>query len=113
MTDHDWVRGADSMEETRETAQERDSPADQPSRDTARRERRHQRRATWAEVVVASGVNIPIVFDLLGFNLGKKGVHPLEIGGRALHGMDKEITPFGESSDDGLKGGRGRPGTSR
>jgi hypothetical protein len=71
-------RGAASMEETGETVQERDTPAAPPRGPAAQgRDRRHQQRAIWAEVVAAGGVNIPAVFGLLGLNIGKgkPGVH--------------------------------------
>jgi hypothetical protein len=47
--------------------------------------RRRQKRATWAEVVAAGGVNIPVVFNLLGLPLGNngKGVHRSRNRGRS------------------------------
>jgi hypothetical protein len=67
---------ANTVEETGETAQEGDTPAAPPRGPAVQgRGRRHQKRATWAEVVAAGGVNIPAVFGLLGLNIGKgKGV---------------------------------------
>jgi hypothetical protein len=71
-------RGTASTVETGETVQEGDTPAapPTPNRGPAAqgRGRRHQKRATWAEVVAAGGINIPAVFGLPGLNLGK-GVH--------------------------------------
>jgi hypothetical protein len=66
--------GAASTKEG-ETVQEGDTPAAPPNRGPRPPGRRHQKRATWAEVVAAGGVNIPAVFNLLGLNLGGKGVH--------------------------------------
>jgi hypothetical protein len=66
-------RGAASMEETGETVQEGDTPS--PPNRGPTRGRRHQKRATWAEVVAAEGVNIPAMVGLVGLNLGGMGVH--------------------------------------
>ncbi|KAI5798533.1 hypothetical protein FPQ18DRAFT_302604 [Pyronema domesticum] len=69
-------RGADSADaEARETVKEGDKlPDPKRTRSTVRQGRGCQKRATWAEVIAAGGVNIPVVFDLLGLNLDK-GVH--------------------------------------
>jgi hypothetical protein len=66
--------GADSTNckrEIGETVQEGNTPSP-PNRGPAKG-RRPQKRATWAEVVAAGGVNIPAVFNLLGLPLGNDG----------------------------------------
>ncbi|KAI5799480.1 hypothetical protein FPQ18DRAFT_301843 [Pyronema domesticum] len=51
-------RGVNSTEETRETVKEGDRASDRPTRGSPRRGLERQKRATWAEVVSAGGVNI-------------------------------------------------------
>ncbi|CCX29989.1 hypothetical protein FPQ18DRAFT_308931 [Pyronema domesticum] len=66
------------MEEHEERVQEGDTKALAPPPKQgpySEESRRHQKRATWAEVVATGGVNIPAVFGLLGLNLGGKGAH--------------------------------------
>jgi hypothetical protein len=53
----------DLKEEIGETVREGDTPSP-ANRGPATRGRRCQKRATWAEVVVAGGANIPTVFNL-------------------------------------------------
>jgi hypothetical protein len=68
----------DLKEEIGETVREGDTPSP-ANRGPATRGRRCQKRATWAEVVVAGGANIPTVFNLkkkfnlLGLPFGDNG----------------------------------------
>jgi hypothetical protein len=66
--------GADSTKDKEESGgvQEGDTATTPPNRGPARGWSR-QKRATWVEVVVARGVNIPAVFGLLGLKLNPGG----------------------------------------
>jgi hypothetical protein len=71
-TDVDSGHGTGSTNDRAETGEVRegDTPSSPPKQGNGRR---HQRRATWAEVVAAGGDSIPAVFNLLGLSLDKAG----------------------------------------
>jgi hypothetical protein len=55
----------DEEEESGQTVREGNTAAS-PSSQGPARDLRHQKQATWAEVLAAGGVNIPVVFNLFG-----------------------------------------------
>lgn len=65
--------GMASTVQTGETVQDGDTPAAPPNRGPTAQGwgRRHQKQATWVEVVAAGGAKIPVMFGLLGLNIGK------------------------------------------